>query len=584
MCCTGRPCLHRFFHWKMCSHAGAEAGRYRPVFLRVGQQTVRVPNFRSRDSAKCALCVPEARVFREIQSRRPQIIAAFQESPSESLTRVCSTGLRSEVSNVQWSHKGGGVFLAGDLQLSVQTGELLWREDGLKPLPDSMTRFEDFETIFGDASLQCGVVCRTQHRLWVHLVGRSFDLMEWSPSPLAAFKQGAGGPQEAPSSARCGRCGQSNGCWQCERCTMINCKLETSADSCVACGGPSPGGEESGPPLGPMGFGRGARRPKVQPVTEGVFLGERFSRPLDLYADEGPSLPDPESWLLDVLVPVLLELFPSDPEDRRLRYQLLLPEKVSSANDTEIRLLGFDHGVNPKEDQGVPLAQSKEEEQQAATWKEVLVSKTHEVVLVFNLVPHGRRFYRSLVFTSKSSLGLHNLPLDTPDAQKLPGAAGSFGEMRRQEGSLCIRRLNKELDKLGENYVSPRLLRGVVPSALLENYSFWEGEDGLLRGEPSDDQSTYFSKKLQIELQGGASPCTAVRFRITRLATAKFAPPTLPPEQREWRGLRPPELARGAVGSAARSAPVQARSAPWCRMETGNDGEEVKRVKEVILF
>eukprot|EP00913_Durusdinium_trenchii_P016361 g15378.t1 len=148
-----------------------EAGRYRPVFLRVGQQTVRVPNFRSR-------------------SRRPQIIAAFQESPSESLTRVCSTGLRSEVSNVQWSHKGGGVFLAGDLQLSVQTGELLWREDGLKPLPDSMTRFEDFETIFGDASLQCGVVCRTQHRLWVHLVGRSFDLMEWSPSPLAAFKQG----------------------------------------------------------------------------------------------------------------------------------------------------------------------------------------------------------------------------------------------------------------------------------------------------------------------------------------------------------------------------------------------------------
>eukprot|EP00913_Durusdinium_trenchii_P016362 g15379.t1 len=69
--------------------------------------------------------------------------------------------------------------------------------------------------------------------------------------------------------------------------------------------------------------------------------------------------------------------------------------------------------------------------------------------------------------------------------------------------------------------------------------------------------STYFSKKLQIELQGGASPCTAVRFRITRLATAKFAPPTLPPEQREWRGLRPPELARGAVGSAARSAPVQ---------------------------
>ena len=30
---------------------------------------------------------------------------------------------------------------------------------------------------------------------------------------------------------------------------------------------------------------------------------------------------------------------------------------------------------------------------------------------------------------------------------------------------------------LGESYVSPRLLRGVVPSVLLENYSFWEGEE-----------------------------------------------------------------------------------------------------------
>ena len=34
--------------------------------------------------------------------------------------------------------------------------------------------------------------------------------------------------------------------------------------------------------------------PRDTQVTEGVFLGERFSRPLDLYADEGPSLPDPE--------------------------------------------------------------------------------------------------------------------------------------------------------------------------------------------------------------------------------------------------------------------------------------------------
>ena len=38
---------------------------------------------------------------------------------------------------------------------------------------------------------------------------------------------------------------------------------------------------------------------------------------------------------------------------------------------------------------------------------------------------------------------------------------------------------------LAENYVSPRLLRGVVPSVLLENYSFWEGEE--LRGANRGD-------------------------------------------------------------------------------------------------
>ena len=33
-----------------------------------------------------------------------------------------------------------------------------------------------------------------RHRLWVHLVGKGFDLLEWDAAPQAAFKQGARGP------------------------------------------------------------------------------------------------------------------------------------------------------------------------------------------------------------------------------------------------------------------------------------------------------------------------------------------------------------------------------------------------------
>ena len=47
---------------------------------------------------------------------------------------------------------------------------------------------------------------------------------------------------------------------------------------------------------------------------------------------------------------------------------------------------------------------------------------------------------------------------------------------RQRHREPCHPALSQELC-LAETYVSPRLLRGVVPSVLLENYSFWEGEE-----------------------------------------------------------------------------------------------------------
>ncbi|CAJ1332182.1 unnamed protein product, partial [Effrenium voratum] len=199
--------------------------------------------------------------------------------------------------------------------------------------------------------------------------------------------------------APCARCGGTAGCWQCERCTMINCRAEGGQSSCIACGGPAPGEESNGNAHGMPGpFLRGAqRRVKVKPVSECAFLGQRYCRVLDVY--EESTLPEPERWLLEVLAPVVLTLFPADPPDRKLRYQLLLPEQTQTGD--EIRVLGFDQGEDPeKQEQGVAVA-SSEEKSSAATWKEILVSKTHRSVSVFNLVPFCRRFYRCLVFSSR---------------------------------------------------------------------------------------------------------------------------------------------------------------------------------------
>lgn len=49
--------------------------------------------------------------------------------------------------------------------------------------------------------------------------------------------------------------------------------------------------------------------------------------------------------------------------------------------------MGFDRGPEPKEQQMI----TKEDEQKAATWKELVVSKQYRSVMVFNLAPQPAR-------------------------------------------------------------------------------------------------------------------------------------------------------------------------------------------------
>ncbi|CAE8619966.1 unnamed protein product [Polarella glacialis] len=244
-------------------------------------------------------------------------------------------------------------------------------------------------------------------------------------------------------------------------------------------------------------------------------------------------------------MPIVEALFPADPEANRLRYKLLVPEAPLSESAHEARILGFDPGADPeKREEGVPVAQAKEDEHKAATWKEIVISKLHGSVMVFNWIPYGRRLYRSLAFCSKPSVALHNLALDTADAQKVRGAGGIFGDLRAQEGSLCILRVNKGLG-VCEQYVSPRLLRGVIPSALLESYSFWEGEDGIIRGMPMDEQSAFFSKNLVMELE-------VVSEVVTNLLVRRL-PGKFPKATGEFKGLQRPEAVR-TTAESGRSA------------------------------
>ena len=110
--------------------------------------------------------------------------------------QVLQKALRSPQFDDQgWSKDGPGRFVSQrtELKLDLQTGEVLWRNDNLKPVPDSIAQFSDYQAFFQGRSLHCGVVAKQQHRQWIHVVGTEYDLIEWDEPNTS--DQGVGCPK-----------------------------------------------------------------------------------------------------------------------------------------------------------------------------------------------------------------------------------------------------------------------------------------------------------------------------------------------------------------------------------------------------
>jgi len=121
---------------------------------------------------------------------------------------------------------------------------------------------------------------------------------------------------------------------------------------------------------------------------------------------------------------------------------------------------------------------------------------------VYNLLSHGRRMYRSLVYTSAARFSLRAMkPCHMKDSAKAVPActrfsAGDWKGYRQEEPSLVVRRLNASLG--GREVLLPsRLLYGVLPSALLEAFRFWQGEDMV---RPPTHRSQLVQPRLQTSL------------------------------------------------------------------------------------
>ena len=173
----------------------------------------------------------------------------------------------------------------------------------MKPVPDSMTQYTDFNIIFGKESLHCGIVARQQKRLWVHIVGTECDLIEWTEPDKA--DQGVGAPLIIKDTTPAPTQGPY---WNCGVCTYLNNKLEGQVDACGVCGSPNPASAtaaQAGPPLNTdNGFN---------------YCGLKYNRAFDPYSEDPHPHPT-ETWIVSLLGPLLNTLFPPDSEESKMVY------------------------------------------------------------------------------------------------------------------------------------------------------------------------------------------------------------------------------------------------------------------------
>ncbi|RHY32657.1 hypothetical protein DYB32_002374 [Aphanomyces invadans] len=459
----------------------------RPLFLKVGMDIIQAPNILKKSSDQAARSPPgsvlENEIFELLQAKRRSIVAFISKLPANEVNRLLNTMLNIALRtpSAQTSHTwhvesgqaavGRYVCAQAEMKVDFESGEILWRNDELKPVPDSMIQFSDYRHQFGQEALHCGLIARQTHRLWIHIIGTKFELMEWDEP---TEDQGIGTPQkyirQAPTSTG------SKMYWECPACTCANFNGDQPNARCEVCQSPKDA---------PAPFSQDA--PAAE--TPGGFIVHNvtYNRIVNPYSKEDHP-EESEVWAVVLVRRILMALFPENHPTKKLPCMFFLPETVLASHATQVKLIGWHENNPPNSDF-------------QSTFKELVVYRTYGMVHLFAWVSHGRRLCRKLIFTSNARLSLHGF-VPTVEGQgqidaSVQFAAGDFMELQPAGGSLVIIRRTRGM----ETYVPPRLLQGLVHSAFLESFKFWLGQDNVIRGEPLDLHSQWFRYHLEITLE-----------------------------------------------------------------------------------
>jgi hypothetical protein len=102
---------------------------------------------------------------------------------------------------------------------------------------------------------------------------------------------------------------------------------------------------------------------------------------------------------------------------------------------------------------------------------------------IFNVVEYGRRWYRQLIFSSDPDLSLHEMKTDYLFINgRLSLCCGDPRLTYSPAASLIVHRDIKAGSPVSQMFFPSRLLAGIIPSTLLNQYKFWQNEDDSLTG------------------------------------------------------------------------------------------------------
>jgi hypothetical protein len=132
------------------------------------------------------------------------------------------------------------------------------------------------------------------------------------------------------------------------------------------------------------------------------------------------------------------------------------------------------------------------------TLKEVRVYRYPRVLHIFNVVEHGRRWYRSMIFSSDPVCTLHKLPMETffINGRMFQCCGNPKVKATRTESLVITRYLNEEDVNAAQTYIPHRMMNGILPAVLLENYNFWQNADDSITGYMPSNNNTHQSRSI----------------------------------------------------------------------------------------